>query len=712
MKKIVLLLSIFATLGALTTGCLEERIIIIDPDIPDNPPPDPPDPPDPPTTPKTIKVNATVEQSPFALDLSNSIIGLFVYQDDNGLVDNRQTQLAGGYSEFEYEGSDSLGFVFGYYYPPQSPAHSMLYTLFNGYLDSIQNQSVTTNASASAIPQELTRQMLLVSTKSNIFGFTGGSGTIQLRNVFSLLQFKITKDPALQNFVDQKIKSFQVYPSWGMDFESPSPYADPIAGDYSIDVLKASDHSAELKPNFSVPSRRIKGTIQGTSPAISSNANEALVIWTLVAPFDVFGVNKLVIRLETENSDGSIHYTTLNMFDYGNIPRNTITSFNVVLTKDSVYSDDLVNESLVNSPANTYVISEAGIFAISTKTPTGVEKAVTNANATWLWASKAGGGNSFDINDLIGNIEYNATKERIQFRVGTENGVFNEGNVILALRDASNNILWSWHLWLTDPPQDLAYEGGVLFMDRNLGALTASKDSMTDAFGFLYQWGRKDPFYSGNGSLTDEGNSVFSLANSNTKTNNVIWNVKSSQGSDMDALRNPTQFISVVNNTSNDQPVDWRVSSDNNLWSATGSKTDNDPCPDGYRVPSRDDFTALRLAYGQYINNNNNSNYYFKRLDSIYWEYRYPNVTNIWPAAGRRQGVAISDEGTGGQLKFAGTNSVQGQLYYWTSTTIDPAVWQTAAGAYRINTQGPSVLNSEDEWGNKADAYSVRCVKK
>ncbi|MDR2148849.1 MAG: hypothetical protein LBE91_20605 [Tannerella sp.] len=703
MKRIVVLFGALAMLGMLLTGCLEERIIEKPDDsgVVDSPPLPPP----PPT--KYVKVSSSVESTPFPINLANERIGLFVYRDLEVLVENKVIQLENGNNQFEYTGPDSTGFVFGYY--PYLARPSMYFTTYNGFLDSIQDQSVTTNTSFSAIPSDLTRQILLVSTKSGTFSFKGETGTVQFRNVLSALQFKITKDPALPFFDNQRITSFQVYPSWGVDLENPTPFRN-LAGEYTVDVRGASDNPAQLLPYFSHPAHRIKGEIKA-SPAISV-ANDTVVIWALVTPFDAIAASKLIFRLETENSDGSIHYTTRNMFDYGNIARNTITSYNVVLTKENVSSDDLVNESLVGSPANSYIISEPGTFAISIKTPTGRE--ITGTNATWLWASKASGSNSFDINDLIGNIEYDSSKKQILFRVGTESGDFNKGNVILALRDAQNNIVWSWHIWLTDKPVDIQYEIGK-FMDRNLGALTATGSPSGDAYGFLYQWGRKDPFVGSDGIVSDESYDPLSLARSHTIINNTVawtanvaqWRTTTAAGTVEAATRFPMQFIS--SNATNNQ-VDWFNGNSNDFWKDTG-KTDNDPCPYGYKVPSRNNFDVLHVAYGQ-----NGSNYYYKRISNTHWEYKFSGIqtTNLWMAAGRRQGRNQSpDAGLGGKLKFAGTSAAQGQLYYWTSTTT-VAPW-TAAGAYRINSQGPVegkyILNSEEDWGDKADAYSVRCVK-
>ena len=92
--------------------------------------------------------------------------------------------------------------------------------------------------------------------------------------------------------------------------------------------------------------------------------------------------------------------------------------------------------------------------------------------------------------------------------------------------NSKGDIIWSWHIWVTDHEPDnlgravtyYTYDWdqngiypekpriqGYAVMSCNLGALAENQqgigsglhrypDEMTQAFGMLYQWGRKDPF--------------------------------------------------------------------------------------------------------------------------------------------------------------------------------------------------------------------------
>ena len=94
------------------------------------------------------------------------------------------------------------------------------------------------------------------------------------------------------------------------------------------------------------------------------------------------------------------------------------------------------------------------------------------------------------------------------------------GSGAIAAYNESDEILWSWHIWVTDYNPDAtgnqdvqtpvnkrklkfeygSYTGNLPMMDRNLGAaagyITLPPDELekSKTNGFYYQWGRKDPF--------------------------------------------------------------------------------------------------------------------------------------------------------------------------------------------------------------------------
>lgn len=168
-----------------------------------------------------------------------------------------------------------------------------------------------------------------------------------------------------------------------------------------------------------------------------------------------------------------------------------------------------------------------------------------------------------NVGDVVKNVVYKSGT--IVFETTNK-----AGNALIAVKDASNAILWSWHIWVTDynPSTDYdIYRGfeGLKVMDRNLGALSSEKGDKS--VGMVYQWGRKDPFM-GNAN----GYTFAATLEPQTIT------TSSSIGTDSYAIKNPNHFI-----IASSQGGDWRYTPFSEAWMS--SKTELDPCPKGWKVP-------------------------------------------------------------------------------------------------------------------------------
>ena len=225
-----------------------------------------------------------------------------------------------------------------------------------------------------------------------------------------------------------------------------------------------------------------------------------------------------------------------------------------------------------NGTANSYIVPSAGSYKFTPTKGNSSESVGSIASAEVLWES-FGTDVTPEVGDLVKNVKYaNGT---ISFETASS---YKEGNAVIAAKDASGTILWSWHIWLTDQPKGQEYfNNDGTMMDRNLGA-TSSTPGDVGALGLLYQWGRKDPFL---GSSTITANVIAKST--------IIWpsfvESSSSTGTLQYAIANPTKFISP--NGSND---DWHYtgsySNDNTRWTTSEtSKSIYDPCPVGWRVP-------------------------------------------------------------------------------------------------------------------------------
>ena len=107
---------------------------------------------------------------------------------------------------------------------------------------------------------------------------------------------------------------------------------------------------------------------------------------------------------------------------------------------------------------------------------------------------------------------------------------------------------------------------GAIWMDRNLGATQAATSSTdVDAYGDLYQWGRRS-----------DGHQCRTSATTSTLSS-------TDQPAHGDFILAP------------DPPKDWRSPQNANLWQ--GVNGTNNPCPSGYRIPTEAELVAERLSW-------------------------------------------------------------------------------------------------------------------
>ena len=158
------------------------------------------------------------------------------------------------------------------------------------------------------------------------------------------------------------------------------------------------------------------------------------------------------------------------------------------------------------------------------------------------------------------------------------------GNALIAVRigdyvssPEENPIRWSWHVWVTD--EDVTAKtyqlNGYTFMDRDLGALSATKGDVK-TIGLHYQWGRKDPFK----GYADFAGTAGTIYNKNNEIitgtpNGVI--VKKKSASLAESVEAPNSFYY--------GSEDWLSTRNDALWGHGSNKTLFDPCPEGWRVP-------------------------------------------------------------------------------------------------------------------------------
>ncbi len=356
------------------------------------------------------------------------------------------------------------------------------------------------------------------------------------------------------------------------------------------------------------------------------NAEDDVELYFLMPPVDLRGHSLKFILYDVDGNYYESDITGLNLeagFSYG---------WNAGILKGY-------------DPANCYVISESGTYTIPAVKGNDMLADIGDANSAEVIWETFGNAEVPTRGDLIKSVAY--ADKTITF---TTSDTFKEGNALIAAKDANGTILWSWHIWLTDKPDDQVYLNNAgTMMDRNLGATSAASGEI-GALGLMYQWGRKDPFMGGAGISTDEkAASVTALDWSTIPA--WDYNTDVINGTVEFSIANPTTFITLYNENS-----DWlypgETVSDNTRWQSV--KTIYDPCPAGYRVPDggANGVWAIGLGteYGfslSYDNisgginfGNSNQNYHLTEMQDCWYpgtgmlDSYYGNIYNVGYAGG------------------------------------------------------------------------------
>lgn len=165
----------------------------------------------------------------------------------------------------------------------------------------------------------------------------------------------------------------------------------------------------------------------------------------------------------------------------------------------------------LGSVANCYMISRAGAYSFKPSMGKVDEWLFEDiANVEVLWESY-GTDEVITGGDLISHVSYE--NGRIIF-VTAE--TFREGNAVIAAKDADGDMLWCWHIWMTDQPKNVKIKDhweGIwhTVMDRNVGA-TGANLSEDNIFGLYYYYRSNHPFIG-----------PASLQNSNMAKGTVEW---------------------------------------------------------------------------------------------------------------------------------------------------------------------------------------------
>lgn len=330
----------------------------------------------------------------------------------------------------------------------------------------------------------------------------------------------------------------------------------------------------------------------------------------------------------------------------------------------------------------------------------------------------------------------NRDNARIYVKVPKTKG----GNAIIAAYNAQGTIVWSWHIWVTDYiPVPLsgtvtdaasrtaaiaaakaatqngavhAYDGYAwtnasgsfykrVIMDRNIGAIrgTYSMDNALEAaraYGFLYQWGRKDPFPGSVDGTATEINVLYDGDGKSMELKRVNSNNQTL------AIQNPgTFYTSLVIG--------------NGAWAAT--KTIHDPCPAGWQVPeftNSDNVNIFKgmamgtnvkaLVKGQWVNSSfsTSETYYDVKNGFLYKD-------EVWFPLFRLR----EDQGRGARAGYLRDPYWSGRFdaNFIPSFTLWSSIGNGTVGWYMESKTNITATPSANVSG-KGFGFGVRCVQK
>ena len=274
--------------------------------------------------------------------------------------------------------------------------------------------------------------------------------------------------------------------------------------------------------------------------------------------------------------------------------------------------------AIVNGSTNPQAYSDSHFVDYNNKQITGpwIKSSGTPKDATLVWSD-----GFYMFNDVHLDGDY------LVFTINKD--YMQQANAIVAVRDASGTIMWSWHIWVTERDINQTHKvddwsNGATYdmMSSNLGwvdgkqvyydprkfefTFTQGKTGnvMTmivtqkgetfdykDAGSTYYQWGRKDPIVA---LMNRDKTGVDDYRRLDTPTDEYLYKTQPGWVTSADGIKHPNVYY-VQNATYSStawltgdaySPKLWNVDgTERNIWVASSRKTVYDPSPKGFKVP-------------------------------------------------------------------------------------------------------------------------------
>ena len=346
---------------------------------------------------------------------------------------------------------------------------------------------------------------------------------------------------------------------------------------------------------------------------------------------------------------------------------------------------------------------------------------------------------------MFKDIHLDATKQNLVFTI--DSNYMQQANAVLAVRDANNRIMWSWHIWVTERLvynykerhilQDLFNSSNTYeLMQCNLGWVDGKKVyynqrdltfrftqdgsdktaelkvtqkgetfDYKDVGSTYYQWGRKDPLV----ALKNWDSYRYEdYRLHETGDPDYVYRYETGPTTIGNAIQHPNVFYT----RGTTGGADWNNEHITTLWNAhenggtlestTSVKTIYDPSPRGFKVPMPRAFAVWVNGHDGDESTKGELNGYVFEDDDVHNKYRvYPQDNGVGKeipltATGQRADIAgLPVYAEYGPLKseVGGLWSLYG-VYYWT------CVPKTTTSANTL------VIRKDYPWGSGLEVYS------
>jgi len=375
----------------------------------------------------------------------------------------------------------------------------------------------------------------------------------------------------------------------------------------------------------------------------------------------------------------------------------------VLNSKNVQIIDWVIPSSVTNSligiqpESNSYIIAPGGVILIP------VSRATTGNAANFP------AGASFTCGLLWSDVSANHVTASVADRYIKVTAGNTEGNSVVYAKNSNGDIVWSWHVWVTNYNPSLTantnfnsttYQSanGLLWMDRNLGAIAVAdgNNNFATCGGLFYQWGRKDPFPGSNGSAiktaTPKSISVNITPTKGTQlSNDNVYYYSLSSTSDYSSallysIQSPLTFFGNWGGSTATEAAAASVSGGMYSWNTQigNEKTIYDPCPVGWRIPAWINGVSpwAALPDKNLMQNDHSITAY-----GDFYSYSF----GTYPAAGFRTEAGVID----GVGMFGESYSASEHANY----------------AYVLVFTNSGVGAGTNNYGSRAQGIPVRCIK-